>query len=611
MPEALTSDLTIMVDGTELAPAVRMLLVLAHVEDNRALPDAFELRFRDPDRIALSRGRLTIGAAIRLGVRTGAESATTWLHDGEITAIEVEVDARGSWTIVRGYDKTHRLQRGRSVAAFRKMKLGEIVKKVAGGVGVPVGTVDATPVLEEAIQANVSNWDFLTGLAGDLGMQLSVTSGKVNVRRPAAATAGTPVRLALGESLLRFRAAVTASDQVRDVKVRTWDPKTKKVLVGTSAANTAAGVQIGTTPGRVVGSFSPGTLTVTDAPQAGSQAFVDALAQSLAGQVAETFAEVEAVVRGDALLQSGAVVELVGLADPFDGKYVITSARHIFDGEEGYQTWLTVSGRQDRTLLGLVGGGGAGRGTVSGLVPAVVTDTKDPDKLGRVKVRLPWLDDSLQTDWARTLQLGGAKGGGLVLPEVDDEVLVGFEQGHLERPFVLGGLYNGVDKPVAGSVDAVDASSGGITCRSMSSRTGHTVEILSSASKGDGVRIAADNGKFEICLDKKNNKITVKSSGTVEITSDGDLKLTSKGNASIEATGNVTFKAQGNLTAQAAAKAEVKAANVDVKADASLALSGQGQAELKSTGQTSVSGTTTQVKGTATTIVSGGLVKIN
>ena len=95
-------------------------------------------------------------------------------------------------------------------------------------------------------------------------------------------------------------------------------------------------------------------------------------------------------------------------------------------------------------------------------------------------------------DRSATLQLGGAKGGGLVLPEVNDEVLVGFEQGRLERPFVLGGLYNGVDKPVRGSADAVDGTSGSISCRALASRSGNTVEILDSANGVNGVRIASE-----------------------------------------------------------------------------------------------------------------------
>ena len=224
MPEPLTSDLSIMVDRSELPGEVMNLLVLAYVEDSRALPDAFELRFRDPDRVAVSKGRFTIGAKVKLGVRTGEESATTWLVDGELTALEVELDARGSWTVVRGYDQSHRLQRGRVVAAYRDKRVSDIAQQVAGRTGLSVGTVATTPVLAEVVQANMSDWDFLTRLAADMGLEVSVTDGRLNLDQPAKAASGSAIALTMGESLVSFRGAVTAAEHADEVQVRPWDP---------------------------------------------------------------------------------------------------------------------------------------------------------------------------------------------------------------------------------------------------------------------------------------------------------------------------------------------------------------------------------------------------
>ena len=601
--QPLTNDLTIEVEGSALAAEVKRLVVLAYIEDNRALPDTFELRFRDPDRIALDKGRLTIGAKVRLGVRGGDDSATTWLLTGEITALEVELDARGSWTIVRGYDAIHRLQRGRRVAAYRKQTAGDIVRKVAGQAGVPVGSVDGGPtVLAEVIQANVSDWEFLSQLAHDVGLELTTSEGRIGLRKPAQASSGTPIVLTLGENLIRFRAGVTAAEHVKEVQVRVWDPKTKNVLVGKHSAASTGSTSIGMGPQQTVSSFGDRTLTVTDAPYATDQGHVNALAASMAEQVAGAFAELEGVVRGDPKLTSGSVIELKGVGKPFEGKYVVTSSRHVYDGEEGFQTWITVSGGQDRTLLGLVARGAGSAGAIPGLVPAIVTNTKDPDKLGRVKLKLPWLDDTLETDWARTLQLGGKGGGGLIVPEVDDEVLVGFEQGRIERPFVLGGLYNGKDKPGGG--ESVDGSSGSISRRALASRSGNRVEILDAPNGDNGVRMSTGDDKFLIFLDKKNTKITVTSGGKVEIAGDSDITITAKGNATLEAKGNLTLKATGNIKAEATG-------NLELSATANASLKGTAKAEVSSTGQTSISGTQAELKGTAMTSITGGLVKIN
>lgn len=603
MPEPLTNDLSITVDGSELPADVMALLVLAFVEDSRALPDAFELRFRDADRVAISKGGFRIGSVVKLGVKTGEESATTWIVEGELTSLEVELDARGSWTVVRGYDQSHRLQRGRVVKAYRDKTASEIVGEIAGRAGLQVGTVDTTPVMPEVVQPNLSDWEFINRLAADLGREVSVSDRRLSLTKPVKASDGTPKALTLGETLIRFRAAVTAAEHAEEVEVRSWDPTTKTALVGKKSATQSQAARIGTTPSDTVRDFAGTTrLTVTDAPYAGDQRQVDALAESLAEQIAGVFTEVEAVVRGDPELCSGTVIELRNVGAPFEGTYVVTTARHVYDGQEGYQVWLTVSGGQDRTMLGLVRGQTPSRGIVTGLVPAIVTNAKDPDKLGRVKVKLPWLDDEFETTWARTLQLGGKNGGSLLIPEVNDEVLVGFEQGRVERPFVLGGLYNGVDKPAEADVDNVDGTSGAISRRAIASRSGHRMEMFDASGGANGLRLRTADDAYEINLDQQGGSILIKSNGSVTVEGGGDVSVTAGGNLNLDARGSFSLKAN-SVSIEGQSSVEVKTATFAVDA--------QGQAEVKASGPVSISGAMAELKGSATTTVSGGLVRIN
>jgi uncharacterized protein involved in type VI secretion and phage assembly len=83
---------------------------------------------------------------------------------------------------------------------------------------------------------------------------------------------------------------------------------------------------------------------------------------------------------------------------------------------------------------------------LGGLAVGVVTDNNDPLQQGRVRVKYPWLSDDDASYWARVVALGAGKERGLqLLPEVNDEVLVGFELGNMEYPYVLGGLWNALD----------------------------------------------------------------------------------------------------------------------------------------------------------------------
>src|SRR5437016_14680683 len=84
-----------------------------------------------------------------------------------------------------------------------------------------------------------------------------------------------------------------------------------------------------------------------------------------------------------------------------------------------------------------------------GVVQGIVTEVEDEQgKEGRVKVQFPWFDDQMETEWCRVRQFYAGNGyGAFFIPEVSDEVLVAFIHGDMRQPIILGGLYNGQDKP--------------------------------------------------------------------------------------------------------------------------------------------------------------------
>ena len=177
------------------------------------------------------------------------------------------------------------------------------------------------------------------------------------------------------------------------------------------------------TPQKLAKAFGDPTYVATDMPYR-SQAEVDEAAKALADELASSFAEFEGTARGNPKLRAGAAVSIDGLGEPFDGKYTITTSRHRFDPLTGYSTSFSVTGRRDRTMLGLASGGGRGQAP-AGIVIGQVSDAADPEKAGRVKLTFPWLSDDYVSDWARTVQPGAGKDRGWqVLPEVGDEVLV-------------------------------------------------------------------------------------------------------------------------------------------------------------------------------------------
>ena len=169
-------------------------------------------------------------------------------------------------------------------------------------------------------------------------------------------------------------------------------------------------------------------------------------------------------------------------------------------------------------------------------MPAIVSNLDDPDKLGRMKVTFPWAGDNAESPWARVAMPGaGAKRGLVVLPEVGDEVLVAFDHGDARLPFVVGGLYNGKDEL---PVEAVDG--GEVVIRTLVSRNGHKVELH---DKDDTITIATGDGKHQLVLDQKNNKVILETSGDVEVTSDAAVTVTAQRDLKFESSAAIEIKA--------------------------------------------------------------------
>jgi uncharacterized protein involved in type VI secretion and phage assembly len=113
---------------------------------------------------------------------------------------------------------------------------------------------------------------------------------------------------------------------------------------------------------------------------------------------------------------------------------------------------------------------------IYGVVVGIVTNNKDPLEMARVKVKLPALSDDYETQWARLVTpMAGNDRGLYYLPEVNDEVLVAFEDGIIERPFVLGAVWNGKDKPPESNSDGQN------NMRTMKSRSGHIIRLDDTA----------------------------------------------------------------------------------------------------------------------------------
>ena len=579
MPAKYATKPLIHVDGAPLASELDALLERVVVDDHLFLPDMFTLRFRDPNRSVLDKGGFKIGAKVKLAAKPLERDVPDQLLTGEITGVDGDWDATGSHVVVRGYDLSHRLNRGRITDVYRNVTDTDIVRKLAGRAQLTVSKADESTIVHEHVsQVNLSDWEFAMARAREIGFELLVDEVGLVFRKPsdtsAAPGAGEysstdPRQLTFGTELVGFSPRVTSFGQVTEAQVRGWDAKAKKALVGVAPAATKSAT-LPWKPDQMAATFGAPVHVAVNRALA-SQAEVDAAAKADAEHIASAAFGAEALALGDPKLSAGVAVTVNGVPTPFAGSWVVSATRHVFDSA-GYQTHLSMSGRQDRSLGGLARAGASSGSTLSaagppvyGVVVGLVTDVADPEQLGRVKLMFPWLADAYESTWARQVFPGAGNGRGMfLLPEVGDEVLVAFEHGDVRSPFVLGGLCNGVDR-IKLDTEAIDGTSGGVNRRGWISKKGHGMVFLDDDGK-EGVALFDKDRELRISLNSSKTTISVRSSGEVEIEGGGGV--------TISAGGDLKLKAENNLSLEARYSMDLSAATVSVKADGPLSASG-------------------------------------
>lgn len=548
MPDQQMQDQCHVLVNNEAAPdeALRGLMHVA-VEQGLHLPTVCSLRIQDDDLSLVDGQTFSVGRPLKVEMGTGNELRPVF--DGEIVALELQPTPAGTLTtVVRAADKSHRLHRGRQTRSFVQVTDSDIATRIAREVGLQPDVEATSEVYDYVLQDNQTNYEFLRQRAERIGFAFWVSDGRLRFRRPSA-DPPSPITLEWGRTLTHFHPVLSAGRQVSEVTVRGWDPQAKRAIVG--RATRARGVpEIGERRGGgdlARDAFGEAKSITVNRPVR-TQGEADALAQAICDELGSAFVRAEGTAAGNSDIAPGKVLDIRNVGERFSGRYLVTQAVHLLDNRSGgYRTEFVVCGSQAQTLLDLVQpAGGPQSAAREWIALGVVTDNRDPDNMGRVKVQLPWLGDNVESTWARTASpMAGQERGLLFLPEVGDEVLVGFEHGDIHRPYVLGALWNGEEPPPRADKDPLDAS-GKVVQRLIRSRAGHII-LLDDSDGGGGITIQ----------DKAGNKIVLE-------TASNALKITVQGNLEVEAQGKVTIKGTAGVEIESSGQVNVKGTMINL-----------------------------------------------
>ena len=241
------------------------------------------------------------------------------------------------------------------------------------------------------------------------------------------------------------------------------------------------------------------------------------------------------------------MIEVSNVGDRFNGKYLVTGTTHRYTATTGYGCSLRAQHNPSSSLLSLINPHLSNPGNHAPalhMAIGIVTDNQDPADLGRVKIKLPTLADDQTTFWSRVAAPGaGAERGMQFIPEVEDEVLIGFPFGDISTPIVIGGLWNGVDKPPLTTSKAIVG--GKVEKRVIKSRTGHTI-TLDDASSGGGITIEDPKGN-KIFLDTQKNSLFIEVQKDLEIKAQGNIKIAAQGQLEITAAAGAKIESSATL----------------------------------------------------------------
>ncbi|NRQ43799.1 type VI secretion system tip protein VgrG [Rheinheimera sp. YQF-2] len=457
----------------------------------------------------------------------------------------------------------------------------EILQQISAKYPVSATVAATTETQAELVQYYCTDWDFMLLRAEVNGMVVAVDDGKLDIAAPDVA-ADAVLKVTYGDDLLSFNASLDASQQFDSVKSVSWDHNSQQIQHSEAAgiALTAQGNISGSTLAQVaaVPEFRlQSTVPLSDAGLTGW-----AKAQQLKSALARIRGELRC--QGSALLKPGVLLEVNGVGERFNGKVFVAQVRHIIaDGDWISQVsfgmspqWFAQSADISAPLAGGVLPG------VNGLQIGVVMKLDaDPDNAYRIQVNVPVLQAETAGIWARLLSFYASSGfGQFCLPEIGDEVILGYLNNDPCYPVILGSVYSSKRKP-AYEPEAEN------NIKAFVSRTKLTLEYdeekkkISILTPAGNKAVLDDDSKTILLQDQHGNKVELSDSGIL-LDSPKDISLNAKGKISLQAVNNIELAAQADFKAAAL--------NISQQANAGFTAKGNASAELSASGQTTVKG---------------------
>lgn len=484
--------------------------------------------------------------------------------------------------IVECRDKSVAMTVGRKNANYVDSKDSDIITKILGNYSSLTSDVGATTTqYKELVQYYCTDWDFMLSRAEANGFLVIVDDAKVTFKAPKTDGAAA-LKVTYGESLVEFQANIDARMQLSSVKSASWDIKKQAVTVQDVSPKTlnSQGDLDSAKLAKVLGVSSFRLQTSSPMESTALKSWAEGQ------QVKSGLARIRGSMKfqGSAKAKIGGLIELAGVGNHFNGSVYVSSVFHeIVDGN-----WFTEAEfgmphdwfAENRDLVappasGLLPG-------IEGLHIGVVKKLDaDPDGQYKVQVSTPVMQAETDGVWARLTKFYASDGiGAFFVPEIGDEVVLGYFNNDPSSPVILGSLYSSKRKPPY-EFTSDNYTKAIVTKSKLKLEFDDDKKIVTIITPGKNQIVISDDGKSILLQDQNSNK--------VKLSSDGIL-LDSPKDISIKATGKITLTATQNVEIESQADFKAKGLNISQTANVGFTAKGNATAEVSASGNTTIKG---------------------
>lgn len=582
-PEAVLVTVAIKVDGRTIPDEVLVHAIEVEHAVNR-IPTA-TVTIADGSAVSESfpvSESATFVPGGEIEIQAGYEAKNRTIFKGVILRHGIRIGSGGdSHLVLVCRDVAIKATVARTSTEFHEVTDSTAIEAVLTELGLRAEVEGGGPTHEHLVLNAATPWDFVLSRAEATGKLVTVSEGTVSVKAPAFERA--ELVAGFGDSIIDLDLEIDAASQLSSVAARAWDPATQEVS-DSASSEPSANSQGNLTGARLARVLGVSDVTLTSQSWLASETlkgWADAtLMRSRLSRIRGTVS-----VPGNAGLMAGRLLDLEGLGARFNGAGYVSGVRHRIEAGN-WHSEVTL-GLPEKAFtetnrdVSMAPASGLAPG-VGGLQIATVKQVyQDPKGERRVLVSQPLSKDNAQGLWARIATPYASEGAGIeFLPEVGDEVLLGFLDDDPSAPVILGALHSS-KRPSPVTPDEENKIKAIVTRSQLRIGFDDVDKVLTIETPGGHSVTLSDEAKTVTVKDSNGNTLKMSESG-VDLTSPGDIALSAEGSVSIKGTAGVSVTSPADVS--------VSGSNVSAQAEMAMSAEGGVSASFTASGEVTIQG---------------------